>query len=82
MSWNYHWRSHPSAAQLEQAIDQLRMANIQLRRQLTTKTNLANGLKLALQQRHETIDALNGKLDEEAECYAAMVQRAPLRERY
>jgi polyhydroxyalkanoate synthesis regulator phasin len=34
-----------------------------LRRQLTTKTNLANGLQLALHQRHETIDALRGRID-------------------
>jgi hypothetical protein len=64
MSWNYRWRASPAVSQLEQAIDQLRMDNIQLRRQLTTKTNLANGLKLALAERHTKIDALTAKLEQ------------------
>jgi hypothetical protein len=68
------------------------MDNIRLRRELETNQTQVGGLKLALQQRHETIDALNGqleavraqcrRLDEEAECYAAMLQRGPLREQY
>jgi len=64
MQHHYRWRSHPGAAQLEQAIDQLRAANIQLRRQLTTKTNLANGLKLALAERMQRVDDLNAKLEQ------------------
>ena len=92
MSWNYHWRTSPAVSVLEQTIDRLRMDNVRLRHELQTKQTQVGGLKLALHQRHETIDALNGKLeaaralcrklDEEAECYAAMVQRGPLRDRY
>jgi hypothetical protein len=77
---------------LEQTVEQLRADNVRLRRDLTNKAGYAAKLELALKQRHETIDALNGKLeaaraqcrrlDEEAECYAAMIQRGPLRERY
>ena len=57
VSWR--WKLSPE----EQIVNQLRAANVQLRRQLTTKTNLANGLQLALHQRHETIDALRGRID-------------------
>jgi hypothetical protein len=64
MQHHYRWRSHPGAVRLEQAIDQLRTANIQLRRQLTTKTNLANGLKLALAERMQRVDDLNAKLEQ------------------
>jgi chromosome segregation ATPase len=87
MQHHYRWKSHPGAALLEQTVDQLRMANIQLRRQLTTKTNFANGLKLALAERCTRIDELNGKLeqaraqnrklDEEAERLAEMVRWLP-----
>jgi chromosome segregation ATPase len=90
MSWNYHWRTSPAVGKLEQTINQLRMDNVRLRHELQTKQTQLGGLKLALQQRHETIDALNGKLeaaraqcrrlDEEAESYVAMIQRGPLRE--
>jgi len=92
MSWNYHWRTSPAVSVLEQTIDQLRMDNVRLRHELQTKQTQVGGLKLALHQRHQTIDALNGKLeaaraqcrrlDEEAEWYASMMQRGPLRERY
>jgi chromosome segregation ATPase len=92
VNWTYHWRTHPGVEQLEQTVEQLRMDNIRLRHELQAKQTQLGGLKLALQQRHETIDALNSKLeqaraqcrrlDEEAESYAAMVQRGPLRERY
>jgi len=63
MSWNYHWRTSPAVSVLEQTIDQLRMDNVRLRHELRTKQTQLGGLKLALQQRHETIDALNGKLE-------------------
>jgi hypothetical protein len=84
---SFRWKSHPGAAQLEQTIDQLRMDVIQLRRQLTTKTNFANGLQLALAERCARIDELNGKLeqvraqnrrlDEEAQRLAEMVRLSP-----
>jgi hypothetical protein len=61
---SYRWRSHPGAAQLEQALDRSRMDNIQLRRQLTRKTNFANGLQLALAERCGRIDELNAKLEQ------------------
>jgi len=90
--WNYHWRASPAVEQLEKTVEQLRADNVRLRHELQTKQTQVGGLKLALHQRHETIDALNGKLeaaraqcrrlDEEAEWYAAMMQRGPLRERY
>jgi predicted RNase H-like nuclease (RuvC/YqgF family) len=86
-----NWKPRP-LSELEQAIDRLRVENIKLRREVETKQTQVGGLKLALQQRHETIDALNGqleairaqcrRLDEEAKCYAAMIQRGPLREQY
>ena len=92
MRWNYHWRASPAVEQLELAINQLRADNVRLRRDLTNKTGYAAKLELVLHQRLETIDALNAKLeqaraqcrrlDEEAEWYAAMIQRGPLRERY
>jgi chromosome segregation ATPase len=84
---SFRWKSHPGAAQLKQAIDQLRAANVQLRRQLTTKTNLANGLQLALAERCARIDDLNAKLeqarvqnrklDEENEHLATMIRILP-----
>ena len=86
-----NWKPRP-LSELEQAIDRLRTENIKLRREVETKQTQVGGLKLALQQRNERIDQLQGqveaaralcrKLDEEAECYAAMVQRGPLRDRY
>lgn len=84
MAFNYHWRTRPDVAQLEQAIDQLRADNIRLRHELQTKQSALGGLEMALVQRHETIDALrarleqardlNGRLDEEAERLAEMVR--------
>jgi hypothetical protein len=81
ISWR--WKLSPE----EQIVNQLRAANVQLRRQLTTKTNLANGLRLALAERHAKIDALtakvdqlraaNQKLDAEAERLAEMVRLSP-----
>ena len=92
MRWNYHWRASPAVEQLEKTVEQLRADNVRLRHELQTKQTQVGGLKLALHQRHETIDALNGKLeaaraqcrrlDEEAEWYASMMQRGPLRDRY
>jgi multidrug resistance efflux pump len=92
MSWKYHWRTHPGVNKLEQTVNQLRMDNIRLRQELQTKQTQLGGLKLALHQRHETIDQLNAqleqaraqcrRLDEEADGYVAMIQRGPLRERY
>jgi len=85
------WKFKP-LNDVEKANAALRTELIKLRRELQTKQTQVGGLKLALQQRNERIDQLQGqveaaramcrKLDEEAECYAAMVQRGPLRERY
>jgi len=62
--WNYHWRASPAVEQLEKTVEQLRADNVRLRHELQTKQTQLGGLKLALQQRHETIDALNGKLEQ------------------
>jgi len=90
--WNYHWRASPAVEQLEKTVEQLRADNVRLRHELQTKQTQVGGLKLALQQRNERIDQLQGqveaaraqcrRLDEEAEWYASMMQRGPLRERY
>ena len=87
MRWNYHWRASPAVEQLEKTVEQLRADNVRLRHELQTKQTQVGGLKLVLQQRHETIDALNGKLeaaraqnrrlDEEAERLAEMVRLSP-----
>jgi chromosome segregation ATPase len=53
------WKARPLEP-VEQDNAQLRT----LRRQLQTKQSQVGGLKLALQQRHQTIDALNGKLEQ------------------
>ena len=76
----------------EKENEPLRTVVIQLRDELRTKQTALSSLELALQARHQTIDALNGqleairaqcrRLDEEAKCYAAMIQRGPLREQY
>ena len=86
-----NWKPRP-LSELEQAIDRLRVENIKLRHEVETKQTQVGGLKLVPQQRNERIDQLQGqveaaraqcrRLDEEAECYAAMIQRGPLRERY
>jgi hypothetical protein len=80
---SYRWRSAPSVAKLERSIDQLRSENIRLRDQLQAKQTALGGLELALQARHETIDALNARLeqsraqcrrlDQEAENYFQML---------
>ena len=85
--FRYRWKSRPSIAALERNLEELRTVIIQLRRQLTNKTNFANGLQLALQECCTRIDELNGKLeqvraqnrrlDEEAERLAEMVRLAP-----
>ena len=82
--FKYRWRSRPDAAKLEQAIDRLQTENIQLRDQLRAKQTALGGLELALQARHQTIDALNARLeqsraqcrrlDQECENYFRMLQ--------
>ena len=82
--FKYRWRAHPGAAALEHTVDQLRSENIRLRDQLRAKQTALGGLELALQARHETIDALNARLeqsraqcrrlDEECENYFKMLQ--------
>jgi septal ring factor EnvC (AmiA/AmiB activator) len=84
---SYRWKAHPGAAVLEQTIDQVRSELIKLRRSLTIKTNFANGLQLALAERHAKIDALtakvdslreqNRRLDAKAERLAEMVRLSP-----
>jgi len=86
-----NWKPRP-LSELEQAIDQLRTENIKLRREVETKQSHMGRLKVLLHQRSNTIDELHGRieqlqernrrLDEEAECYVAMIQRGPLREQY
>ena len=63
MRWNYHWRASPAVEQLEKTVEQLRADNVRLRREVETKQTQVGGLELALHQRHETIDALNAKLE-------------------
>jgi hypothetical protein len=92
MHLRYRWRSRPDIAALETQLDALRSELIRLRSDLTHKAGYAATLELVVKQRSQTIDELAGKLeqaraqcrrlDEEAESYAAMVQRGPLRERY
>jgi hypothetical protein len=66
---SYRWRAHPGAAALEHTVDQLRSENIRLRDQLRAKQTALGGLELALQARHETIDALNARLEQSrAQC--------------
>ena len=57
---------------LERENDQLRMVVIQLRRKLTTKEGYAAKLELVLHQRLETIDTLNGKLQQARAAYARL----------
>jgi chromosome segregation ATPase len=90
--WNYHWRTAPAVEQLELTVTELRADNVRLRHELQTKQTQLGGLKLALHQRHETIDALRGRieqlqernrqLDEETEWYAQMVAVAPAAKLY
>ena len=61
-----NWKPRP-LSELEQAIDRLRVENIKLRREVETKQTQVGGLELALQQRHETIDALNARLEQSRE---------------
>jgi hypothetical protein len=63
MTWNYHWRSHPTVSQLEQTIDRQRMDIIQLRRKLTNREDYAAKLELALRQRTQTIDDQRGRIE-------------------
>jgi hypothetical protein len=73
--FKYRWRAHPGAARSE---------NIRLRDQLRIQQTALGGLELALQARHQTIDALQGRLeqsraqcrrlDEECENYFRMLQ--------
>jgi hypothetical protein len=68
----------------ERENDQLRMVVIQLRHELQTKQTALSGLELALRERSERIDALQGRLeqsraqcrrlDEECENYFRMLQ--------
>jgi len=60
----FRWKSRPDIARLEQDNDRLRIELIKLRRDLQTRQTQVGGLKLALQQRHETIDALRGRIEQ------------------
>ena len=64
MRWNYHWRASPAVEQLELTVTELRADNVRLRHELRTKQTQVGGLKLALHQRHETIDALRGRIEQ------------------
>jgi hypothetical protein len=69
MHHHIRWRSRPNAAKLERSIDELRTENVRLRHELQTKQSALGGLELALQARHETIDALNARLEQSrAQC--------------
>ena len=78
------WRSRPDATKLERNIEELRMAVIRLKHDLTQKSGYAATLELVLRQRAETIDQLNARLeqvreqnrrlDAEAERLAEMVR--------
>jgi hypothetical protein len=59
MPWKFH-----KLAPLEKENDQLRTTIVVLRRELETKQGYAASLELMLHQRLETIDALNGKLEQ------------------
>jgi len=52
---------------LEREKHQLQMAVLKLRRELETKQQYAGRLEVLLHQRTETIDALNGKLEQSRE---------------
>jgi hypothetical protein len=53
----------------ERENDQLRMVVIQLRHELQTKQTALSGLELALRERSERIDALQGRLEQSrAQC--------------
>ena len=81
ISWR--WKLSPE----EQIVNQLRAANVQLRRQLTTKEGYAAKLELVVRQRSQTIDTLRGQLeraraanallDRECERLAEMLRFAP-----
>ena len=69
MQHHYRWRSRPNIAKLKQNIDQLRTVILQLRQQLQTKQTAVSGLELALRERSERIDALQGRLEQSrAQC--------------
>jgi hypothetical protein len=61
------WRSRPDAAKLERNIEELRMAVIRLKHDLTQKSGYAATLELVLRQRTETIDQLNARLEQSRE---------------
>jgi predicted nucleic acid-binding Zn-ribbon protein len=65
--FRYRWKAHPGARVLQNTVDQLRSENIRLRDQLQAKQTALGGLELALQARHETIDALNARLEQSRE---------------
>jgi hypothetical protein len=65
--FRYRWKAHPGAAVLERTVDQLRTENIRLRDQLRANQTALGGLELALQARHQTIDALNARLEQSRE---------------
>jgi hypothetical protein len=67
MQHSYRWRSRPQVSQLEQNIERLRSELIKLRRALTNKSGYATKLELVLHQRLETIDELNGRLQQSRE---------------
>jgi chromosome segregation ATPase len=83
MPLSVRWRTRADIAKLEHEIDTLRSEVIKLRHELTTKTNFANSLQLALAERHAKIDTLtakleqvrtmNQRLDQEAEHYFQML---------
>jgi len=69
VKWNYHWRASPAVEQLERHIDELPTTVIRLRREVENKAGYAAKLELVLKQRTQTIDALNGKLEQaRAQC--------------
>ena len=68
----YRWRTSPALAPLERDLAAARSELIKLRRKLTTKDGYAAKLELVLHQRLETIDTLNGKLQQARAAYARL----------
>jgi hypothetical protein len=62
----------PAVAAQEAALAAARSELIKLRRKLTTMEGYAARLELVLHQRLETIDALNGKLEQARAAYARL----------
>src|SRR5262249_36879342 len=60
-------RTRSSEVQLQREVDGLRTTICCLKRELETKQDYAAKLELLLHQRTETIDALNGKLEQSRE---------------